>query len=180
MIPLTPSLLVAAANAFVGLGEDGGDNRGQMVELFLREVGQEAGAPWCAAFVYHVGFWSHYESAAHKSSWPLPDTASCEELGDFARRCGISLRQPHVGDVFLKYSPDHGRFTHTGIVATVDAVHPFGDNHFLSDCTTIEGNTNDDGSANGYTTLRKEREFNSANGDRFVRWPDLYLRAQAA
>jgi len=183
MIPLTPSLLVAAANAFVGLGEDGGDNRGQMVELFLREVDQKPGAPWCAAFVYHVGFWSHYEAAARKSSWPLLRTASCEELGEYARKRGISLRDPHVGDVFLKYSPDHGRFTHTGIVATVCAVHRIGgdrDPHFLSECTTIEGNTNDDGSANGYTTLRKERRFNSFVGDRFVRWPDVYLRAQAA
>jgi len=65
----------------------------------------------------------------------------------------------------------------------VDAVHRIGgdrDPHFLSKCTTIEGNTNDDGSANGYTTLRKERSFNSFVGDRFVRWPDVYLRAQAA
>ena len=52
MITLQPALLIATAQAFVGLGEEGGDNRGQMVELFLTEVGQPPGQPWCAAFVY--------------------------------------------------------------------------------------------------------------------------------
>lgn len=71
MIPLAPTLLVAAANAFVGLGEEGGDNRGQMVELFLREVKHPPGQPWCAAFVYHIGYCAHYDHKIGKSSWPL-------------------------------------------------------------------------------------------------------------
>jgi hypothetical protein len=37
------------------VSEQGGDNRGQMVEHFLRSVHLPPGQPWCAALVYHVG-----------------------------------------------------------------------------------------------------------------------------
>jgi hypothetical protein len=189
MIPLTPSLLVAAATAFVGLGEDGDDNRGQMVELFLREVRQPPGQPWCAAFVHHVGYWSHYDHTALRSTWPLPATASCFELGEFARERGWLLEQPALGDVFLLRSKELKRFAHTGVV--VELVQSYGSVAEASYvcttvaeasyvCTTIEGNTNADGSRNGNTTLRKTRRFSIANGDRFIRWVGADSRDKAA
>jgi hypothetical protein len=176
MITLTPALLIAAANSFVGLGEDGGDNRGQMVEMFLREVNQPPGQPWCAAFVYHVGFASHFDHRVKKSSWPFPATASCEELGDWARKRELLRKEPFEGDVFLHFSLDLNRFAHTGIVVSVD--QRVDEKQFV--CTTVEGNTNDDGSRDGRTTLRKSRHFRVENGDRFIRWPDLGFRAKAA
>ena len=177
MIPLAPALVVAAASSFIGVGEEGGDNRGQMVELFLGEVGQKPGAPWCAAFVYHVGYWALYDHRARRSSWPLPKTASCYQLGEFARRRGILFDVPREGDVFLLYSRDAGRFAHTGFV--VDTLGgPQGRKTF--ECLTIEGNTNDDGSHNGNNTLMKSRPFDLERGDRFIRWVDLDRRAQAA
>ena len=39
-VPLSPALLVAAANAFLGVGEQGGDNRGQLVEHFPDACGE--------------------------------------------------------------------------------------------------------------------------------------------
>jgi len=179
MIPLTPSLLVATANAFVGLGEEGRDNRGQMVELFLREVRQPAGEPWCAALVHHVGYWSHYDNASHGSTWPLPATASCFELGEFAREKGILVEQPAVGDVFLLRSSELKRFAHTGVVVGLVQSFGSGDNTSYT-CTTVEGNTNADGSRNGNMTLRKTRRFSIANGDRFVRWANLGVDLKAA
>lgn len=175
MIPLTPTLLVAAANAFVGLGEDvaAGDNRGQMVELFLREVKQPAGQPWCAAFVYHVGFWSHFDPRAKKSSWPLPATASCWELGDFAKRQNVLKARPVEGDIFLVHSKKLKRFFHTGVVISVDECQ-----EAAYVCTTVEGNTNADGSENGYTTLRRPRRFGA--DDAFIRWVELDKRMQPA
>jgi hypothetical protein len=104
MIPLTPMLLVAAANSLVGVREQGADNHGPMVDVFLKEVNQEPGQPWCAAFVYHVGYWSHYDVVRDMSSWPLRQTASCQELADHARRAKGLRDEPAVGDVFLKYS----------------------------------------------------------------------------
>jgi hypothetical protein len=176
MIVLTPSLLVAAATSFVGIGEEGGDNRGQVVELFLRQVRQPAGQPWCAAFVHHVGFWSHWDHAVKKSSWPLPPTASCWELGEFARVRAVLRQEPQVGDVFLTFNKQFQRFAHTGVVARVDRAFasPAGDVQFA--CTTIEGNTNDDGSREGRTTLARQRRFSIRAGDRFIRWLDLDQR----
>jgi len=179
MIPLAPALLVAAANAFVGLRGDGGDNRGQMVELFLKEVDQPPGQPWCLAFVYHVGFWSHYDHVAEKSTWPLKPTASCEKLGEDAETAGILKTTPQLGDVFLTCFPTLGPFAHTGIVVGLHESDPHEDKG-VSICTTVEGNTNDDGSSNGHATLRKVRRFSAANGDAFIRWVDLEWRKQAA
>jgi hypothetical protein len=178
-IPLTPALLVAAANSFIGLLEEGGDNRGQMIERFLAEVHQPAGEPWCAAFVYHVGYHSHFDHVSRLSSWPLPATASCYELGRFAESNSVLTKSPEIGDVFLKYNRRLGRFAHTGIVVAVEV----GDQALgvgVHCCTTIEGNTNDDGSRDGHATLRKTRRFVEADGDRFIRWVKLDRRAQAA
>ena len=179
-VPLSPALLVAAANAFVGVSEQGGDNRGQMVEHFLRSVHLPPGQPWCAAFVHHVGYSAHYDHQAGRSSWPLPATGSCEALARAARASGALRDEPHVGDIFLLYSRARRRFIHTGIVVGVlqdeERVHER-DVHV---CVTVEGNTNDDGSANGYTTMRKVRTFREADGHRFVRWVEMGRRVVAA
>lgn len=179
LVPLSPALLVAAANAFVGVGEEGGDNRGQMVEHFLRGVHLQPGQPWCAAFVHHVGYASHYDQVLRRSSWPLPATGSCEALARAARAAGALREEPQVGDVFLLFSAMRRRFIHTGIVVGVadeSRVH-------LSDvhtCVTVEGNTNADGSANGTTTLRKVRTFREVDGHRFVRWTEMTRAGLAA
>ena len=180
MIPLSPALLLAAATSFVGLGEDGGDNLGPVVELFLREVRQPPGQPWCAAFVHHVGFWSHWDHAAKASSWPLPPTASCWELGEFARVRAILRTDPEVGDVFLIRSKQQQRFAHTGVIASVNRAlaTPAGDTVY--EATTVEGNTSDDGSREGRMTLTRTRRFSTRAGDRFIRWADIGNRATMA
>ena len=61
---------IPAALALNNITEQGGENRGQMVELMLREVDLSPGEPWCAAYVSHIGFWSHYDPTTHISSWP--------------------------------------------------------------------------------------------------------------
>jgi len=177
MLPLTPSLVIAAASSFVGLGEDR-DHGGQMVELFLREVGQPAGHAWCAAFVHHVGYWSHYDHRAARSSWPLPATASCYVLADFARRNKLLVTEPQPGDVFLSYFPELKRYAHAGIVVSVDQRSGSGEDAVCV-CTTVEGNTNHDGAREGRLTLQKTRRFSVRNGDRFIRWTEA-TRAEAA
>ncbi|MBK7908615.1 MAG: hypothetical protein IPJ78_18965 [Gemmatimonadetes bacterium] len=178
-VPLIPALLVAAANAFIGVREQGGDNRGQMVEHFLRGVSLPPGQPWCAAFVHHVGHAAHYDHLTRRSSWPLPATGSCEALARAARDHGALRLEPYVGDVFLLYSRTRQRFIHTGIVVGVlgeERVHEQNEHT----CLTVEGNTNDDGSSNGHTTLRKVRTFREADGHRFIRWTEMDRRAMAA
>lgn len=178
MIALDPVRLIAAASSFVGIGEEGGNNRGQVVELFLRQVRQPPGQPWCAAFVHHVGYWSHFDAVSKSSSWPLPATASCWELGEYASNRAVLRRDPEPGDVFLVHSAALRRFAHTGIVVGVVKTEASrGDTVYT--CTTIEGNTSDDGSREGRTTALRERSFSIVGGDRFVRWTEL-LAAKAA
>lgn len=178
MIRLDPVRLIAAASAFVGIGEEGGNNRGQVVDLFLRQVRQPPGQPWCAAFVHHVGYWSHFDHVSKSSSWPLPATASCWELGEFARVRAVLRRDPMPGDVFLVFSPELKRFAHTGIVVSVAGTQT-SQADTVYGCNTIEGNTSDAGSRDGQATLSRQRSFSLARGDRFVRWTDL-VAARAA
>ena len=180
MIPLTPGFLIAAASSFDGLHEEGGNNRGLMIEKFLRAAGVEAGEPWCAAFVHHVGYWSHFDAAAMKSSWPLPATGSCWYLGEFAKRNQVLLEEPREGDVFLLFKPTLGRFAHAGIVARIREAGETPAGHPWFDCHTIEGNSNEQGSREATSVVRIVRRFYPAHGDRFIRWPDLDRRQTAA
>jgi hypothetical protein len=176
MIPLTPAFLIAAAGGYIGVREEGGNNRGQLVELFLRASDAKPGQPWCAAFVHYVGFWSHYDHVLHRSFWPLPRTASCWVLGEFARRHGILAREPQPGDVFLVFDPGRQRFAHTGIVVSVLASEQRPSGQLWYECRTIEGNTNEEGSREGNAVAQKHRRFYPDAGDRFVRWVELDRR----
>ena len=178
MIALSPDRLVAAATSLVGIREEG-HNRGRMVELFLRQVGQQGGAPWCAAFVYHAGYWSHYDHVMRRSSWPLPATASCWELGEFARVRGVRRGEPAPGDVFLVRDVDLRRFSHTGIVVSVDESN-VSEAGATYTCTTVEGNGSEAGSREGTMVVLRRRAFSRERGDRFIHWPGLAAAERAA
>jgi hypothetical protein len=47
------ALLTQEALRWVGVQEENGDNKGQLVEIFQRAVTLEPGMPWCAAFVIY-------------------------------------------------------------------------------------------------------------------------------
>lgn len=179
----TPTLLIATAGAFIGLREEpvrGEPNRGLLIDQFLRETGHDPGAPWCAAFVYHVGYWSHYDHANRRSWWPLPSTASCYVLGEFARMRGVLFPEPRAGDVFLVFNPMLNRFAHTGVVVRVLETEARSEGRTWYTCLTIEGNTNAEGSREGNAVVRKTRRFHPEVGDRFVRWVELAERAKVA
>jgi hypothetical protein len=145
--------VLEAAKADAGLvREHGRDNRGWEVEAILASVGLPPGQPWCAAWVYWIGDW------ALRQRWPLPKTGSCDVLGEYARQQGMLVTQPSEGDVFLLWRPS-AAFYHTGFVTKVLV----GDVY-----TTVEGNTSDDGSANGWGVLQRQRRRH--DGDRFIRW----------
>ena len=44
-------LLLNEAKRWIGIQEVGGNNRGQLVDIFLKTTGLPAGNPWCMAFV---------------------------------------------------------------------------------------------------------------------------------
>jgi hypothetical protein len=127
-------------------------NRGPEVDQYLMRVGLNPVGQhysWCAAFVY----WCYDEAAnALGRKNPLYKTAGCLEHWNNSTAKQIltadAVANPSLikaGSIFImSFGGGHG---HTGIVESVS-------NGFLN---TIEGNTNNDLSANGYGVFRLNR-----------------------
>jgi hypothetical protein len=176
MSPLSPIRLISAATAFLGLGEESaGTGVGRLVSLCLAEVGQPPGHPWDAAFVHHVGYWSHYENEVDHSAWPLPRTATAGSLARFAEEKQIVHDTPELGDIAVVAGAKKGTIARVGIVVRCRGVRRSWDG-VTAACTTIEGNAGPSGRPGGTTIMRVNRELSFARGDRFVRWVDLDRR----
>ncbi len=130
--------------------EIGGENQGPWVRLYMDD-NEGAAWPWCAGFATFV-----VRQAAQTLgvAMPVPRTYSCDVLGERARQNG-QLLQPKTaadfarirpGDLFLVRKSAND-WQHVGIV-----LQPQGD-AFLA----IEGNTNDEGSREGFEVCQRSR-----------------------
>jgi hypothetical protein len=147
---------IVAAYAEQHLGqhprEIGGQNRGPWVRLYMD--GNEGPAwPWCAGFASFV-----LKQACGSLKVPLPvnTSYSCDVLAANAQKKGSFLAGPKIldknritpGSLFLvqRTATD---WEHTGIVVSAekDVFH------------TIEGNTNDEGSREGYEVCKRIRGY---------------------
>lgn len=119
-------------------------NAGPAVEKYLKSVGLGKGYAWCMAFMY----WCTKEAAAQNGVLnPLFKTAGVLAMHNKERNLIVAIPQP--GDIFIM---DYGKGQgHTGIVEKVEKnlIH------------TIEGNTNDEGSREGYEVCRRQRKTNT-------------------
>ena len=133
-----------------------GSNRGSRVEAMLKTTGLGGGYPWCAAAVATWGV------EALGEEWPVPHTAVCDALLAWAKRKGaLKKTDPQRGDIFLKLSAgDDNDALHTGIVSSTIPQGAI---------WSWEGNTNDDGSREGYGVFYRRR---STERLVFVRWID--------
>lgn len=129
--------------------EIGGQNRGPWVRLYM--TGSEGDAfPWCAGFVTYV---VRQAARAHGQPTPLERTFSCDVLGAegkkenrFRRRTSPANAPP--GSIFLvPHAHNPNDWIHTGIVT--------GGNGTVFN--TIEGNTNDSGSREGFEVCARIR-----------------------
>jgi len=125
---------------------------------------------WCAGFVSTVI--RQASGASDPLEWIAKDTFSCDRMAEDAEKAGQLLRavkpseihdvvQP--GDFFLVVSSKNNRdWRHVGIVVDID------DSGAV--ITTIEGNTNDEGSREGYEVALRHRAVGKLdfiqNGDR--------------
>ena len=130
------------AALFVGwVKEATGANDGPWVEAILRLVGLGKGLPWCAAFVT-MGL-----DIAYRGANPLPRTASCDVLLAHARAHGMLVAEPAAGDVFLLMKTPTDA-VHAGFVTDANATA----------AKTIEGNTNEGGSRDGWGVFARTRK----------------------
>lgn len=125
-----------------------GSNRGPMVDQYLASIGLNPGFAWCCAFV----FWCHREAAAHFGAKNLmPKTGGVMDLWN--RSVKYRVDKPRAGDVFIIDS-GNGK-GHTGFVESVRAD---------GSLDTIEGNSNDEGSREGYEVCRHRRTLGNIKG----------------
>jgi len=150
------AILLAARHLKARAREVGGDNRGPWVRHYCR--GQSVA--WCQGFASTI--WADAARRLGRAApidlviegiWCLwvprvaQEVKACGLFLEGARwRAGESPAIPRGSMFFLKGGP-HG-YLHVGLV---DAVLPDGT------MSTYEGNTNDDGSANGYEVARRIR-----------------------
>jgi len=121
----------------------GHKNTGKDVEKYLQSVGLGAGFSWCMAFVY----WCHEQAADAMGRKVLMYRTGGVLEQWRQRKNNYKVITPQLGDVFIM---DYGKGQgHTGIVEKVNEDGTI---------NTIEGNTNDDGSREGYEVCRRMRQ----------------------
>jgi len=132
--------------------EVGGQNRGPWVRLYMKGM-QGLESPWCAGFACYI-----LNQACETVGVPLPLAVSFSSsaLAASAKQKGIFLKgspadvSPKVlpGNLFLVRGGPTG-WKHTGIV-----IEPLADVF-----NSIEGNTNDEGSNEGYEACQRVRNY---------------------
>lgn len=137
-----------------GAREVGGANRGPWVRLYMNGNDGEAWA-WCAGFVCFVLAQACRTLGIDK---PFARSFSCDELARLGKSAGRFVaerdaaadpKQLKPGTVFLVRKRP-GDWVHTGIVTRVNDDEVF---------STIEGNTNEEGSREGYEVCARKRGF---------------------
>jgi hypothetical protein len=124
--------------------EIGGQNSGPWVRLYMNG-NQGSQWAWCAGFVCFC-----IKQACKTLNQPLPikPSFSCDLLATSAKNNNrfVDFNAVTRGSLFLVRRTDED-WTHTGIVIDIDT----------HSCKTIEGNTNDDGSRDGYEVCMRTR-----------------------
>ena len=120
-----------------------GSNWGQEIKKYLNSVGIDFPASWCMAFVY----WCVEQTGTN----PLVKTGGVlrqwNEINPIRK-----YKTPTAGDIFII---DFGKgLGHTGFVEEVQG----------NLIKTIEGNTNDTGSREGYEVCRREKKKKKCKG----------------
>lgn len=152
MTPLATNILKIANNQIGVVETPIGSNGGPEVEIYLKSVGLGKGHPWCMALVYWCAQQASVQTGVVN---PLKKTG-----GVLAQWNGIDVKYkkavPQKGDIFIM---DLGKGQgHTGFVTKV---LPSGK------IETIEGNTNDNGSREGFKVCKRMRQISDMKG--FIR-----------
>jgi hypothetical protein len=122
-----------------------GSNRGKQIEVYLKSVGLGGGYAWCMAFVY----WCVLQAFIAKGvKTPLKKTGGVRD--QYIASKAFAVKEPMAGDIFIMLYPNG-----TGHTGFVEALLPGGM------IQTIEGNTNADGSREGYKVTRRIRSIKS-------------------
>ena len=118
--------------------------------------------PWCMGFVQTIIDQATFTLGQQFNDY-LPLTYSCDVVGEHALKYKTLIRKEDLpgrisdvkpGDIFMNVKTAHD-WTHTGIITGING------DWF----ETIEGNTNDEGSREGYEVCRRKRNYKTKNID---------------
>lgn len=126
-----------------------GSNWGTEVSAYLKSVRINFPASWCMAYVYWCCMKAYgKDNVLVKTGGALAQWNKIDKKYKF-------VSDPKAGDIFIQ---DHGKgLGHTGFVEKIQGEQMF----------TIEGNTNDTGSREGFEVCRRFRKISSCVG--FIR-----------
>lgn len=144
---MSKELFVDIARKYIGTTEQPiGSNCGPLIDRWNTNVNAPIGSYWCASFVSGVAL--EWESKSGLD-WPICLSADCDVWLAVAKKYGILHRSPQAGDLMLLVKTlSNGRQDafHIGIVEGKDEGTIW---------KSIEGNSNDDGSRNGYEVAHR-------------------------
>lgn len=144
---MSSKTFVSIAQKYIGITEQPvGSNCGPMIDRWNTLVNAPIGSYWCASFVSGVA--AEWENKSGLD-WPLCFSADCDVWLAVAKKHGVLHRTPMAGDlVLLVKTLPSGRQDafHIGIVEGQDENGVW---------HSIEGNSNNDGSRNGYEVAHR-------------------------
>lgn len=144
---MSKELFVDIARKYIGTEEQPiGSNRGPLIDRWNTNVNAPIGSFWCASFVSGVALEWETKSGL---DWPLCFSADCDVWLAVAKRNGVLHRSPQAGDLMIlvkTLSNGQQDAFHIGVVEGVD------ENGIWK---SIEGNSNNDGSRNGYEVAHR-------------------------
>lgn len=145
--------VLSEATALIGVKEQGGNNRGPMVDVIIREAGGKPGQAWCS---YTMIYLFKRCGAFHKGTNGMAMSWAKREREVGARQ---NVRPT---DLFTIYNKALGRIGHVGMVFKT-----FPEESFF---TSFEGNVNlrGDRESVGSGAACLMREYKAVNG--FYRW----------
>lgn len=146
----TVNAIIAREKANVGVEEV---PRGSNKQPYAAIAGHRNGEPWCATF--QVAMFKRVGIALPKGA-----TTASTVLNEAAFKKAKRLySKPKVGDIGFLFFPSLGRVAHTFLVYKVDATYVY----------TIEGNSNTNGSREGYEVCLRKRKIARTPGMAYIR-----------
>lgn len=137
-------------------------NWGPEVQAFLFAANIKVPAPWCAGFVNWCAEEAAYDKQTTSTLEDVPLQAYVQSYADWAEIQDrfITKFEAGPGDLFILYYTSLGRYGHIGFVIEVNEEEGW--------FTTVEGNTNDEASREGFKVATRRRAI--TDRVKFIRW----------
>ena len=143
-------LFIDIACKYIGVTEDPiGSNRSLLIDKWNTNVHAPLGSFWCASFVSAIAIEWELESGYN---WPLCFSADCDVWLANAKKHKCLSSEGQHGDLVILVS-DNDAY-HIGIISGSSETGTL---------MSIEGNSNNDGSRNGYMVAKRENVFANRN-----------------